>query len=207
MKILQYITHATPQIGYVEGAKRALMGGCQWIQLRMKGADDEEFIRTGKELRNLCSHYGATLILDDRVHLVERLRADGVHLGEHDMPIAEARKILGHKRIIGGTANTIDQIIQHAIHGADYIGCGPFRFTTTKEKLAPTLGIEGYKRISSQMRSEGITLPIVAIGGITLDDIPALMSTGVDGIAVSGAILSTPQPEETTRQFLIQLKG
>lgn len=202
MKQLQYITHHNGSIGYLEGAKLALDGGCHWIQLRMKDAEDEEYLSIARELRQLCTHFGATFILDDRVELVELVGADGVHLGQHDMPVNEARTLLGTKKIIGGTANTIEEIVRLAKLGADYIGCGPFRFTHTKEKLAPTLGLEGYRRITQAMRKLKIHLPIVAIGGIQLDDVPALLQTGVDGIAVSGAILQSADPAETTKQFI-----
>ena len=141
-----------------------------------------------------------------RVELVRKLKADGVHLGKNDMPIAEARKILGKDFLIGGTANTFDDVQAHYEAGADYIGCGPFRFTTTKEKLSPILGLEGYRSIVQQMKAEGIHLPIVAIGGITLEDIPAIMQTGVTGIALSGTILRAANPVEETKKIVSQLK-
>ena len=150
----------------------------------------------------LCRRYSATFILDDHVEWVDILHADGVHLGKSDMPIDEARRLLGQDRIIGGTANTLEDVMLHATRGADYIGCGPFRFTTTKEKLAPTLGLEGYRRILDGMKKKGISLPLIAIGGITKEDIPALMETGVDGIALSGTILRAGSPTEETRNIL-----
>ena len=154
------------------------------------------------EVEALCRRYGATFILDDHVEWVDVLHADGVHLGKSDMPIDEARRLLGQDRIIGGTANTLEGVMLHAARGADYIGCGPFRFTTTKEKLAPTLGLEGYRRILDGMKKKGISLPLIAIGGITKEDIPALMETGVDGIALSGTILRAGSPTEETRNIL-----
>ena len=137
---------------------------------------------------------------------METAGADGVHLGKNDMPVDEARKILGPDKIIGGTANTIDDIIRLHRQGADYIGCGPFRFTTTKKKLSPVLGLEGYRDIVLKMREKGIDLPIVAIGGITVDDIPAIMGTGVTGIALSGAILNAEDPKSMTESILETLK-
>lgn len=202
MTKLQFITHHTPQYGYADGARMALEGGCRWIQLRMKDASEEEWARTGTEVARLCRLYGATFILDDHVELVEALQADGVHLGRNDMPVDEARRLLGPDRIIGGTANTLEDILLHAERGADYIGCGPFRFTTTKEKLAPTLGLDGYRHIVGGMRAAGLRLPLVAIGGITREDIPELMRTGIDGIAMSGAILRAGNPAEETRKIL-----
>lgn len=200
--MLQYISHFTPQISYAEGIRMALEGGCRWIQLRMKDAPAEEIIACAEEVIPLCRRHGAKFLLDDHVELVRQLGADGVHLGKNDMPVDEARKILGPDIIIGGTANTIEDIIRLHKQGADYIGCGPFRFTTTKKNLSPILGLDGYKSIVLKMKELGITLPIVAIGGITVEDIPAVMGTGVSGIALSGAILGAPDPVEMTARII-----
>lgn len=204
--MFQYISHFTPSIGYVDGIHMALEGGCKWVQLRMKDAPEEEVLACAKEALPLCRQHGAKFILDDHVELVETAGADGVHLGKNDMPVDEARKILGPDKIIGGTANTIDDIIRLHRQGADYIGCGPFRFTTTKKKLSTVLGLEGYRDIVLKMRENGIDLPIVAIGGITVDDIPAIMGTGVTGIALSGAILNAEDPKSMTESILETLK-
>ena len=200
--MLQYISHFTPQISYAEGIRMALEGGCRWIQLRMKDAPAEEIIACAEEVLPLCRRHGAKFLLDDHVELVRQLGADGVHLGKNDMPVDEARKILGPDIIIGGTANTIEDIIRLHKQGADYIGCGPFRFTTTKKNLSPILGLDGYKSIVLKMKELGIDLPIVAIGGITVEDIPAVMGTGVSGIALSGAILGAPDPVAMTARII-----
>ena len=206
MEKLQFITHSNARYSYVDGARMALDGGCRWIQLRMKGATDEQVLRAAAIVQPWCRELGATFIIDDHVALVRQLHADGVHLGKSDMPVAEARRILGPHYIIGGTANTIDDIINLYRQGADYIGCGPFRFTTTKQNLAPVLGLDGYRSIIKAMREHGITLPVVAIGGITIDDVPAIMSTGVSGIAVSGVILNAPDPVWQTRRVNEELR-
>lgn len=204
--MLQYITHYNVNYDYIEGAELALKGGCQWVQLRMKKATDEEFLSVAQALQPLCKYYNATFLLDDRVNLVVEANADGVHLGRNDMPVDEARRILGQNRIIGGTANTMDDVERLWLQGVDYIGCGPYRFTTTKEKLSPVLGIEGYRYICSEMADRNINVPIVAIGGILPADVPELMRTGIDGIAVSGAILNADNPIKTTKQFIKLLK-
>ena len=192
--MIQFISHYTDQYSYLDAIRLALEGGCRWVQLRMKDASIHDFLRIGKEVRRLCDSYQATFILDDHVELVREIGADGVHLGKKDMPVAEARKILGNDCIIGGTANTFDDVKMHYEASANYIGCGPFRFTTTKQGLAPVLGLEGYRSIIAQMSAEGIDLPMVAIGGITAEDIPAIMQTGVSGIALSGAVLRAADP-------------
>ncbi len=198
----QFITHHTDRYTYLDSVRIALEGGCRWIQLRMKEASSEEIIPIAKEAMAMCRKHGATFIIDDHVELVKHLGADGVHLGKNDMPISEARKILGKEFIIGGTANTFEDVRMHVEAGADYIGCGPFRFTTTKKNLSPMLGLEGYADIVSRMKAEGIDLPIVAIGGITKEDIPALMRTGVTGIALSGSVLRAENPVEEIKKII-----
>ena len=200
--MVQFISHYTEQYSYLDSIRLALDGGCQWVQLRMKEASDEDFLRIGQEVRKLCERYKATFIVDDHVELVREIGADGVHLGKKDMPVAEARKILGDGMIIGGTANTFDDVRMHYEASANYIGYGPFRFTTTKQGLAPVLGLEGYRSIVSQMKAEGIGLPIVAIGGITADDIPDIMQTGVTGIAISGTVLRADNPVEEMKRLI-----
>lgn len=204
---LQFITHFTDRYSYYDSARMALEGGCRWIQLRMKDASPEEIRSEAIRIQTLCREYGATFIIDDQVELVKELHADGVHLGKNDMPIAEARRILGKDFIIGGTANTFEDVQMHYQVGADYIGCGPFRFTTTKKNLSPILGLDGYASIVSQMKTEGINLPIVAIGGITYDDIPFIMQIGVTGIALSGTILRAENPVDETRRILEAIRS
>lgn len=199
---MQFICHDNGKRSYAEGAELALKGGCRWVQLRMKDATDEEFLAEAKRVKQLCLEYGATFIIDDRVHLVAATGADGVHLGKNDMPISEARRILGSDKIIGGTANTIADVERHFLGGADYIGCGPFRFTTTKKNLSTILGIEGYRNIITSMKLRGIPLPVVAIGGIRPSDVADIMATGVSGIAVSGAVLNAVAPVAETRLFV-----
>lgn len=203
--MIQFITHSNNRYGYVDGARLALEGGCRWVQLRMKEATEDEFMAAAAEIGRLCKEHGATFVLDDHVEWVEKTGADGVHLGKNDMPIDEARKILGNDKIIGGTANTFEDVERLYRQGADYIGCGPFRFTTTKKNLSPVLGLEGYQHIIDQMKSHGINLPIVAIGGILESDIKSILATGVSGIAVSGGILNAENPAEEMQRFLKHL--
>ena len=203
---LQFITHFTEKYSYADSAMIALEGGCRWIQLRMKDADEAEIERVARLVLPECRRRGAVFVIDDHVDLALRVGADGVHLGKNDMPVSEARRLAGADFIIGGTANTFEDVQRLAAQGADYIGCGPFRFTTTKKKLAPMLGIEGYKRILSQMKGCGITLPLVAIGGITCGDIPQLMAAGVSGIALSGSVLRAENPVEEMKKVVEKLK-
>lgn len=200
--MIQFISHFTDKIGYLDSIRLALAGGCRWVQLRVKNSTIDEIRPMALEAQKMCKEAGATFIIDDYVELVKEIHADGVHLGKNDMPVAEARKILGPDFIIGGTANTFEDVKMHYEAGANYIGCGPFRFTTTKEKLSPVLGLDGYRNIVAQMREEGINLPIVAIGGITADEIPAIMQTGVTGIALSGTVLRAEDPVAEMKRLL-----
>lgn len=203
---VQFITHFTERYSYVDSARLALEGGCRWIQLRMKEAPLEEVEHTARQVQGMCKEYGAVFIINDHVELAKKLHADGVHLGRKDRPIHEARTFLGSDFIIGGTANNFFHVQQHYIGGADYIGCGPYRFTRTKKNLSPILGIDGYLRITQQMSDKGIHLPIVAIGGIGCEDIPTVMNTGVTGIALSSAVLKADNPIEEMKRITDLLK-
>ena len=204
--MLQFITHKAGGYDELSGAEAVLKGGCKWVQLRMKDASDEEFMAVGKKLAELCRSFCARLILDDRVHLVGEIGADGVHVGKNDMPVDEVRRLLGPGFIVGATANSFEDIASAAARGADYIGLGPFRFTQTKRKLSPILGFEGYRRLMSESRAAGILLPVVAIGGINAADIPDIMATGVHGVAISGGLLRSDDTVTETRNILSALE-
>ncbi len=192
--MLQFITHESDKYSIAEEVQMAIEGGCRWIQLRMKDATDEEVRNVALELIPMCRETDTFLIIDDRVAVVNDLKVSGVHLGKEDMDPMEARELLGPHAIIGVTANTADDIIKYKGKDLDYVGLGPFKFTTTKKNLAPQLGIDGYRDIVQKVRDAGIEIPIVAIGGITVDDIEPLMATGINGIAMSGAIINAPDP-------------
>lgn len=200
---LQFITHYTEKYSYIDSARIALEGGCRWIQLRMKEAEESVLEETALIVQQMCRDYRATFIIDDCVPLVKKIKADGVHLGKNDMPIAEARRLLGDSFIIGGTVNSLEDVratLQSAT--PDYFGCGPFRFTSTKKNLAPILGHEGYRNIIRGMEEAGIRIPLVAIGGIRKEDIPKLLACGVHGIALSGSILRAENPVEEMKEIM-----
>jgi len=178
----------------IKSAKVALEGGCRWIQLRMKDASLEEVERVALQLKPLCKSYNAVFLLNDHVELCKKIGADGVHLGKTDMNPHEARQLLGNDFIIGSTCNTFEDIENLKDTQIDYIGLGPFRFTETKQNLSPILGLEGYKNIVSQCKKSNINIPIVAIGGITADDVVPILQTGIEGIALSSAILRAEDP-------------
>lgn len=203
--MLQFITHPSEQYSIIEQVKMVLEGGCKWIQLRMKQATDDEVKAVAEEVIPLCKESDAILVIDDRVELVKEMEVTGVHLGKKDMPVDEARNLLDGGPIIGATANTAGDIFALKGIDVDYVGLGPYRHTTTKENLSPILGLEGYRKIMKEIREAGVQLPVVAIGGITLEDIDDVMATGVNGIAISGAIINAENPVEYTKAILNKL--
>ena len=214
---LQFITHYTEKCSYIDSAKIALEGGCRWIQLRMKDVSETTLEHHALIIQEMCKEYGATFIIDDNVFLAKKINAAGVHLGKNEMPITEARRILGDDFIIGATVNTFEDILK-ITNGlsstansqrpmVNYFGCGPFRFTHTKQKLSPILGIEGYKEIVKKKLEQNIDIPIVAIGGITNADIPHILETGIDGIALSSSILKAENPIEEMKNIVSTIKN
>jgi thiamine-phosphate pyrophosphorylase len=172
----------------------------------MKDAADADVEAAVCAVLPVCNSMSAKLIIDDHVDLVARTGAHGVHLGQHDMSPTEARKRLGTEKIIGFTVNNINHA-ECAVHEPiDYIGMGPWRFTTTKQKLAPVLGAEGVTELIAYLRRAGVDVPIVAIGGITVDDIPAVVAAGANGVAVSGEIAHAANPTLQTKLFVETLK-
>jgi len=190
---LQYISRGTTAADQYRNIPRVLKEGGSWIQLRWKGAPIKDLNALAQEVLALKQEYTFTFILNDHTQLALDQDLDGVHLGLEDMPVAEARIMLGPGKIIGGTANTLADVQQRIAEGCDYIGLGPYRFTTTKEKLSPILGLDGYRNIRNSIEHNPV--PVFAIGGIDKEDIPALMTTGISGIAASGLLTHSAVPE------------
>lgn len=204
---LQYITCGDSPRAHIDGALATLRGGCRWIQLRIKNAPPELVEDVARELLPHIRSYGATLLIDDHVEVALRTGADGVHLGLEDMPVPQAREILGPDAIIGATAHNLTEAINAAADAADYLGVGPFRFTTTKDKLAPRLGTKGLRDLLMQMRRCSVKQPVVAVGGIREEDIPDLLRAGIDNVAVASAIGLSPDPQAATERILSLLHG
>lgn len=198
---IQFITHSDEKYTLAESALIALSCGIKWIQFRSKGGYTQEIIQQAKVVRDLCRQHKALFVIDDQVDLAMLLGADGVHLGKNDMPVRQARSIMGEEFLIGGTANTLEDIERLCSEGADYIGLGPYRFTQTKKNLSPILGPEGYRKILHEMDNKGIRIPIYAIGGLKPDDVFELKQYGVYGLAISSSILQAPDPVDETTRF------
>lgn len=177
-----------------------LEAGGRWVQLRQKAMDKMALRSLAARLLVHCCAYNAVLLINDDPEVALDSGAHGVHLGQNDWPVREARYLLGKDKIIGGTANTLQEMEALVSEGADYIGLGPFRFTRTKEQLSPLLGNEGYCSRMRAFRASGYRTPVVAIGGIQPGDVAELLQTGVDGVAVAGALLCATANQ--TRVFL-----
>lgn len=200
---VMYISDHREGYTIAEQVEAVCRGGVRWVQLRMKGATDEEMIAEGWKVKEICRRYNAVFIINDRVQVARQLDADGVHLGLSDMDPREARRILGEGKIIGATCNTCEDLALRNEQKVDYVGVGPFRFTTTKKNLSPMLGLEGYRAILSFCEANHIHIPMFAIGGITEADLPSLFSVGIAGIALSGTILKADSPTEAARRITI----
>ncbi|MEG0849087.1 MAG: thiamine phosphate synthase [Flavobacterium sp.] len=198
---LQYISQGKTIEQQLYNIHQALDAGCDWIQMRFKNQTAKDSFALAEAVKFLCEEYLANFIVNDNLYLAQQIAADGVHLGLSDMKIDEARAILGSTKIIGGTANTLEDIVNHTKNGCDYIGLGPFRFTNTKEKLSPILGLSGYYEILEKLKKNKIEIPVYAIGGITLKDLNPLIQTGIHGIAVSGIITKSDEKELLIQQL------
>ena len=198
----QFITHHTEKYDYYQSAEMALLGGCKWIQLRMKDASIAEVRQVALRLKSLCKLHNAVFLLNDHVELCKKIEADGVHLGKEDLCPQKARAILGNNFIIGSTCNTYQDIENLKDAPIDYIGLGPFRFTNTKKDISHVLGISGYQLIVNKCRRNNIWYPIVAIGGITANEVLPILQIGIKGVAISAAILQAENPVEETERIL-----
>lgn len=186
---IQYITQDNEQLSHAQQAKLMFEKGIEWVQIRMKNSTPEEIITQAKEAMIYAEKNGGKLIINDSINIALEVNAHGVHLGLHDTPINKARETLGDQKIIGGTANTFQDIVLQSNRGANYIGVGPFRFTSTKAKLSPTLGLKGYKELSTKLSEANINIPLVAVGGINLNDLISIQQTGICAVAISAALL------------------
>lgn len=175
--------------------EKALKGGVTLLQLREKNMSTDDFINSAKEIKLLCEKYNVPLIINDNVDVAKAVNADGVHIGQNDMPAHEARKILGKNKIIGVTAKTVEQAQKAEKDGADYLGSGVIFGTTTKGD-AKKMDIQTLKSITSS-----VNIPVVAIGGIDGDNVLQLKGTGIVGAAVVSGIFAQDDIETATKDL------
>lgn len=193
--MLQFITHKSDRFSYAEQVKMVIEGGCRWVQLNMENATDDEFKKVAEEITPLCQETDTILVFDGRVELTMDMKVHGVHLHRTNMPAGEAREFLGAGAIIGVTVNTATEIMATRGLDVDYV------------TLACDLTTNDYKRIVNEVRIAGIELPIVAAGDISIQEIPQLLSDGVNGIALSKSIVDAENPVAFTREVISALYG
>lgn len=183
-----YITHNIPNLSHIEQAQLACEAGAKWIQYRCLSKTDEQLLQDINAIAEICDDWGTTLIVTDHVHLNGKADIQGFHIEDMDADFIALRKLVGNDITLGGSANTLENLIRLASEGADYAGFGPYAVTETKPNDYPLLDLEGYQQAMRELQDKGIDLPVLAVGGIKIYDVEALMQTGIYGIAVSGAI-------------------
>ncbi len=202
---LHYITQACQGRTHAQNAELACKGGVNWVQLRVKDFDEDSLKDEALRTQDVCVKYGATFVINDYATLAKNILADGVHLGKDDMRISEAVVLLENNFFIGATTNTLEDILTLNLEHVDYVGLGPYRFTTTKQNLSPIVGIKGYEYVINQLQHRKINLPIIAIGGIILKDLPVLNEIGVYGVAISSGINMAKDPTKAAEKFVNEL--
>lgn len=183
-----------------DDVKDALEGGITFLQLREKELKEEEFLEEAKELKELAVKYHVPFVINDNVEIARACDADGVHVGQDDTCMEEARKILGEDKIIGVSVHTVEEAEKAEAQGADYIGVGAVFNTTTK------LDVDNMPKETVKAICEAVDIPVVAIGGINLDTVAGLRGTGVDGIAVVSAIFAKEDKKEAVKELLEEAK-
>lgn len=198
-KLYVLLSNISSKHSILETARLVLDGGADIIQLREKLLPDKDFISIAKDLLNLTSRNETTLIINDRVQLAKQIDAEGVHIGQTDMKIDEARSIVGNRKIIGVSTHDLKQAIEAEKNGADYIAIGPIFPTGTKD-YEPAIGAT----IANEV-SKNIKIPVFAIGGINLSNINQVLKTGISKIAISSAIVNSKDVTNITRKFKVKL--
>ena len=194
---LYFITDSTsvPEERFLPVVEAACRGGATIIQLREKDRSTREYMRLAEATHEVTARYGIPLIIDDRVDVALAIGAEGVHVGQSDMPVHQARKLMGPDRIVGATTKTVPQALEAFEQGADYLGCGAIYPTTTHVKTVIT-PVETLKEIV-----KAVPIPVNAIGGLNKDNIFVLEGSGIAGICVVSAIMKSPDPEKATREL------
>lgn len=186
---------------FYESVEASIRGGAKIVQLREKNMDTRDFFKRALKLKEICHKHGVDFVINDRLDIAIAVDADGVHLGQSDMPIQKAKEILGHKKIIGISAKNMEEALEAQKYGADYIGVGAI-FATDTKKDSGLIDLETLKDMTDQ-----INIPVLAIGGIGLGKLGYLKDTGIDGICVISDILGLDDPEKRTRKLLEEYRS
>lgn len=185
---LHFITHDIPQHSHIAQVQLACGVGAKWIQYRCLTKGDDALLADIHQIAEICDDWGATLIVTNHIHLKGKADIQGFHIEDMDANFIALRKQIGDEYTLGGSANTVENLIRLAKEGADYAGFGPFKVTTTKPNNSPLLGVKGYADAMQKLAADHIELPVLAVGGVTLNDVAQLLPTGIYGIAASSAI-------------------
>jgi thiamine-phosphate pyrophosphorylase len=203
---LQFITHDLDHLSHVEQARIVCQAGGKWIQYRCLTKNDDELLADINQIAEICDDWGATLIVTDHVHLNGKADIQGFHIEDMNANFLSLRASLGEAVTIGGSSNTLEGLLRLAKEGVDYAGFGPFAHTDTKPNDFPLLGVAGYEKAMLKLKESEIELPIIAVGGVGVNDVEALMQTGIFGIAVSAAINRAADVEAAYLDFYQQLR-
>lgn len=188
--------------GHAELARLVIAGGADTVQFRQKFGGIRHKLYEARRTAAVCREAGVPLIIDDHIDIALAVEADGVHLGQEDFPVAEARRILGPDYIIGATATTVEQAVEAWQAGADYIGFGPVFPTASKANPASVKGIEGLRAVC-----QAVPIPVIAIAGITVQRVRPVLEAGAHGVAVMSAITTAPDPQAATAQFRMEIES
>jgi thiamine-phosphate pyrophosphorylase len=193
-----YLTQDLPNRSHIEQAEIACSAGANWLQYRCLTKTDEELIAEISQIADICDDWGATLILTNHYHLLDKVDAQGVHIEDFDADFKSIRDAIGEDKTFGASATNLEALLKVQATGVvDYCGYGPFRHTDTKPNNKPLLGFEGYR----QLQKQPIEIPVIAVGGITLNDVETLIQTGIYGIAVSAAVNLAIDPGAAVKEF------
>ncbi len=204
---LHYITHDIPNFSHLDQVQLACEAGAKWIQYRCLSKADDELLEEINSIAEICDDWGTTLIVTNHIHLNGKADIQGFHVEDMGADFIALRKLVGNDITLGGSANTVQNLIRLAKEGADYTGFGPFAVSKTKPNNYPVIALEDYKKAIEELNKLEINLPILAVGGITLYDVEALMQTGIYGIAVAGAVNSADDFIQAYQDFYEAVKG
>jgi thiamine-phosphate pyrophosphorylase len=196
-----YLTQDLPNISHVAQVEMACSQGAKWVQYRCLSKSDEEMLAEIHQIASICDDWGTTLIVTNHVHLVHQADIQGVHIEDMDADISLVRAQIGDDKTLGASANDLATILKHIQNGADYIGCGPFGHTETKPNNCQHWSIQGYAESVAALKQAGIDFPLIAAGGVGLNDVADLLKTGIKGVAVSAAVNKAEHPAEAFKQF------
>lgn len=191
-----YLTQDLPHRTHLEQVQLACEAGAHWVQYRCMSKTDDEMLEELHPIASVCDDWGTTLIITNHFHLVASADIQGVHIEDMNADLNLVRNIIGEDKTLGASANTFEQIKNHIQNSADYIGCGPFGHTDTKPNQSKHWGIEGYQTIVEKLKAEKLEIPLIAAGGVQLQNVTDLINTGIHGVAVSAAVNLAENPKE-----------